>query len=98
MSPDVRRHAPATARNRDPILEVLRRVLPAEGLVLEVASGTGEHAAHFAPRLPGLQWQPTERDPALLGSIRAWAAESDAPSLLPPLPLDVTAARWPAAE
>ena len=59
---DARLHAPATARNREPILAVLRRVLPATGTVLEIASGTGEHAAYCAPRFPGLAWQPSDAD------------------------------------
>ena len=59
-------HAPATVRNRAPIFEVLRRVLPDQGLVLEIASGTGEHAAWIAPQLPDIVWQPTDRDPAML--------------------------------
>lgn len=71
MPPDARRSASAALRNRDPILAVLRRVLPARGLVLEVASGTGEHAAHFAAALPGLVFQPTDPDPAARASIDA---------------------------
>ncbi|WP_035669895.1 DUF938 domain-containing protein, partial [Azospirillum brasilense] len=69
-----RRHAPATERNRAPILEVLRRVLPPQGLVLEVASGTGQHAVAFAEALPGVTWQPSDPDPALRDSVRSWAA------------------------
>ncbi len=88
-----KRFAPAAARNRDPILDVLRRVLPAEGLVLEVAAGTGEHGAHFAPRLPRLTWQPSEVHD--LDSIEAWVAETAAPNLLAPIRLDVTAWPWP---
>ena len=63
MNPDPRLYAPATARNRDPILDVLRRVLPPSGLVLEIASGTGEHAVHFAAAFPGLIYQPSDPDP-----------------------------------
>ncbi len=88
--------SPATARNRGPILEVLRRALPAEGRVLEIASGAGEHAAHMAAALPHLQWQPTDADPSALGSIRAWREASGAPNLLDPVVLDVTdPADWP---
>ena len=67
--PDKRRFAPAVERNRNPILEVLRRALPATGAVLELASGTGEHAAHFATNLPHLAWQPSDADPEALESI-----------------------------
>jgi SAM-dependent methyltransferase len=86
--------APSALRNRGPILEVLRRVLPPHGLVLEIASGTGDHAVHFAAALPGLAFQPTDRDSAALASIAAHRAAADLPNLLPPLPLDVTEP-WP---
>ena len=91
---DARRFAPATARNRAPILEVLRRVLPAEGVVLEIASGTGEHAVHFAAALPGLTWQPSDPSEDARASIAAWRAEAALPNLRPPLALDVVAP-WP---
>ena len=71
---DQRRHAPATERNREPILAILREILPARGTVLEVASGTGEHAIHFASALPGLVFQPSDPDLDALSSIRAWAS------------------------
>jgi len=87
--------APAVARNRDPILAVLRRVLPARGTVLEIASGTGEHAVHFAAALPGLTWQPTDCDPDALRSISAHRAAAQLPNLLAPLALEVTASTWP---
>jgi len=83
-----KRHAPATARNRDAILAVLRAELPASGLVLEVASGSGEHAVHFARALPGLRWLPSDPDPAALRSITAWADEAGLANLAPPLRLD----------
>lgn len=92
---DAKRSAPAVARNRDPILTVLQRVLPERGLVLEIASGTGEHAVHFAAGLPGLTWQPTDRGPEALASIDAWAAEAGAANLRPACVLDVTAQPWP---
>ncbi len=87
--------APAVARNRDPILAVLRRVLPARGNVLEIAGGTGEHAVHFAGALGGLIWQPTDRDPEARRSIAAWRDKARLPNLLEPLELDVTSAVWP---
>ncbi|MEO6093231.1 MAG: DUF938 domain-containing protein [Novosphingobium sp.] len=92
---DPRRWAPATLRNREPILAVLRQVLPGTGLVLEVASGTGEHAVHFARALPALRWQPTDPDPELLRSITAWATAEHLPNLLPPFVLDATSKAWP---
>ena len=95
--PDPRRHAPATARNREPILAILRGVLPPSGTVLEIASGTGEHAIHFAAALPDLIWQPSDPDPAALASIRAWAEAARLPNLRPPLLLDASAAEWPIA-
>lgn len=90
------RHAPAVARNRDPLTDALRPLLPASGLVLEVASGTGEHAVHFARRFPKLGWQPTDADPDALESIAAWAAARPAPNLRAALRLDVREV-WPVA-
>jgi SAM-dependent methyltransferase len=90
---DARRHAGATQRNRLPILDVLRRVLPAEALVLEVASGTGEHAQFFAQSLPGVCWQPSDVDADARASIAAWCTE--VPNVRAPLALDVTADVWP---
>lgn len=90
-----RRHAPATQRNRAPILEVLRRVLPKTGLLLELASGSGEHAVHFAAALPDWIFQPSDVDPDALASITAWIAEAGVANVRPPLPLDVTAGTWP---
>ena len=89
--------SPATARNRDPILAVLREVLPARGVVLEIASGAGEHAAHFAAALSRLTWQPTDRDPAALRSIAAHRVAAGLPNLLAPLELDASSAQWPVA-
>lgn len=86
---------PATARNREPIAEVLDRVLPKAGTVLELASGSGEHAVFFAARYPSLIWQPTDLAPAHLDSIAAWADEARLPNLRPPLRLDATALPWP---
>lgn len=87
--------SPAAARNRDPILAVLREVLPAAGTVLEIASGTGEHAVHVAAALPGLIWQPSDIDDDALASIAAHRANVALPNLLAPLRLDVTAVSWP---
>lgn len=92
---DARRHAPATERNREPIAAILHDVLPASGTVLEVASGTGEHAIHFARGFPALTWQPSDPDPAALASIRAWAEAARLPNLRPPLLLDAAAPAWP---
>lgn len=91
----VKRHAPATARNREAILAVLKDRLPASGTVLEVAAGTGEHAAHFAPALAPRLWQPSDVDRENLDSIAAWRAEADAPNLCPPVRLDVLDTSWP---
>lgn len=96
-SPDLRRHAPATLRNRDPILAVLRWALRPDGLVLEVASGSGEHAAYFAPRLAPRRWQPSDADPDARASIAAYAASADCPTLLSPIALDAGAGAWPVA-
>jgi SAM-dependent methyltransferase len=90
-----RRHAPATQRNRDPILEVLRTVLPPTGTVLEIASGSGEHAVYFAAALPALTFQPSDVDPGALDSIRAWTEASGMTNVRAPLRLDVTEDRWP---
>jgi len=92
---DLRRTAPAVARNRDPILDVLRDVLPASGTVLEVASGTGEHAVHFARGLPHLDWQPSDPDADARASIEAWREAEGAANLLAPLEIDAAAAEWP---
>lgn len=87
--------APATERNRAPILAVLRDVLPASGTVLEVASGTGEHVVHFARALPHLVWQPSDPQNVLHASIAAWVADVGVANVLEPLALDASAADWP---
>lgn len=94
---DARLVAPAAARNREPILCVLREVLPASGLVLEIASGSGEHAVHFATALPGLRWQPSDREPDALASIEAYREAGGPPNLLPPVRLDAAEPDWPVA-
>ncbi len=91
----MRRQAPAAARNREPILEVLRRVLPERGQVLEIASGSGEHALFFSAALPGLTWQPSDVDPAALASIAAWRDHQGSGNLRAPVALDVCAPAWP---
>ena len=90
-----RRTAPAAERNREPILEALRRVLPGKGLVLEIASGTGQHVVHFARALPGLHWQPSDRDPEARASIVAWTAHEGPRNVRTPLNLDACTEAWP---
>ena len=92
---DPRLYHAHVARNRQPILNVLARVLPPEGLVLEIASGSGEHAVFLAQNLPSLRWQPTDADDGALASIAAHREAAALPNLLEPLRLDATAARWP---
>lgn len=91
----MKRHAPAAARNSGPIAQVLAQELPARGLVLEIASGTGEHAVFFARRFPNLRWQPSDADPEALASITAWRDEGGADNLLVPLTLDAQGIDWP---
>ena len=91
------RTAPAVARNREPILQVLRACLPHPALVLEIASGTGEHAVWFSRALSALTWQPTDQNPEALESIAAWRDAASLPNLLPPLRLDASAESWPVA-
>ncbi|MEO0406526.1 MAG: DUF938 domain-containing protein [Cyanobacteria bacterium P01_A01_bin.135] len=93
--PGDRQHAPAADRNRDPILAVLQRILPAAGTVLEVSSGTGQHAAYFAPRLAPRYWLPSDCSRAALQSIAAWQQAQPSPGLLPPIALDAQADSWP---
>ena len=89
----VRRHSPAAERNRGPILVELQRVLPPQGVMLEIAAGTGQHAAHFAAALPAWQWQPSDGDAESLASISAWCAAT--PNVRSPIQLDVAAPAWP---
>jgi hypothetical protein len=91
--PDARRHSPASERNGGPICAELKRLLPAQGLLLEIASGTGQHAAFCSAGLPGWQWQPTDFDADALPSIAAWCAHL--PQIRPALTLDVRSAHWP---
>ena len=90
-----RRSAPAALRNREPIAEVLADWLPPSGLVLEIASGTGEHAVYFANRFPALGWQPSDVHPDALASIAAWRAAAALPNVRPPLAIDAASPDWP---
>ncbi|MFZ1415140.1 MAG: DUF938 domain-containing protein [Defluviicoccus sp.] len=91
-----KRYAPATLRNREPIRDVLRQVLPARGSVLEIGSGSGEHAVFFASSFPTITWHPTDADPECLASIAAWMADANLPNLQAPLHLDAQTPAWPA--
>ena len=92
---DARLFYGATARNRDPILDVLRDELPAEGTVLEVASGSGEHTVHFAAAYPRLNWQPSDPEPRCRDSIAAWTAHYGLTNVAAPQNLNVTVEEWP---
>ena len=91
----MKQYAPAAERNCEPISAVLRQVLPESGLVLEVASGTGQHSAAFAALFPDLVWQPSDPDPSALSSIAAWREETGLPNLRAPVRLDAEAWPWP---
>jgi hypothetical protein len=93
-----RQFAPAAARNRAPILEVLRRVLPDSGVVLEIASGSGEHLTFFAMQLPGSRFQPSDPDPEARRSIAAWTRACEVTNVRPPLSIDVSQENWAAGE
>jgi hypothetical protein len=95
MPGDSRRYAPATARNRGPILDVLRSILPSSGTVLEVASGTGEHVVHFARALPMLEWQPSDPSGEARRSINAWIAAEELENVRSPLNVDASSDSWP---
>lgn len=91
------RSAPAALRNREPIADVLAEWLPEQGLVLEIASGTGEHAVYFAKRFPRLDWQPSDVHPSALKSIAAWRDVSGLPNIRQPIVIDAASANWPIA-
>lgn len=91
---DVRQFAPATQRNREPILKVLQRILPSTGTILEIASGTGEHAVFFAPRLSGRKWLPTDINYLSLASISAWLEQEPSDKIYPPILLNVCENIW----
>jgi hypothetical protein len=93
---DKRKRALATERNREPILQVLLEVLPPTGTVLEIASGTGEHAAYFAPRLKPRKWIPSDPNASLRESIVAWAEHSHSENLYQPLDIDASKPVWKA--
>jgi hypothetical protein len=90
-----KRSAPAALRNREAIVDVLADWLPERGTVLEVASGTGEHAVYFADRFPDLEWQPSDLHPDALRSIMGWREETGLPNLREPVRLDASSADWP---
>lgn len=89
------RSAPAAVRNREPIAEVLGEWLPPSGLVLEIASGTGEHVVHFADRFPALDWQPSDIHSDALQSIEAWREQAELANVRPPVVIDASSQDWP---
>jgi hypothetical protein len=95
MSIDDRRSSPAALRNRAPILDMLRTVLPGSGLVLEIASGAGDHVLHFAAALPNLTWQPSDPSPEARASVAAWIATEKPHNIRPPLDINAAAETWP---
>lgn len=98
MTANILRLSPAAERNKRPILDVLRPLFPERARVLEIASGTGQHAAWFAATMPGWTWQPTDFDADNLPAIAAWVAETGASNVGTPLQLDVMAASWPLSD
>jgi cyclopropane fatty-acyl-phospholipid synthase-like methyltransferase len=90
-----KRESPAAQRNRAPIAQVLAEELPERGLVLEIASGTGEHAVHFARQFPDVDWQPSDPDAQARASIEAYAEEAALPNLRQPVALDASTEEWP---
>jgi hypothetical protein len=94
---DHRRYAPATVRNRDFILDVLRDVLPMTGVILEIASGSGEHVVHFARNLPNLVFHPSDPDPDALLSVATWVKGADVANVRAPIVLDASKSPWPVA-
>jgi hypothetical protein len=94
-SEDLRLSSPSALRNRDPIFELLRDVLPQSGTVLEIASGSGEHITHFAGLLPALQWQPSDPSPEARTSILEWTKQEALSNVLPPLNVDASSETWP---
>ncbi len=95
LMPGALLESPAAQRNRAPILEMLRGILPAKGQALEIASGTGQHVAHFASHMPGWVWQPSDAQADGFESIRAWCAQAGAVNVREPKLLDVMSPEWP---
>jgi hypothetical protein len=93
-NPEQKQFAPATQRNREPILEILQQILPTTGTILEIASGTGEHAVFFAPHLAPRKWLPSDPNPISRDSIIAWISESKSDNIYPPLYLDAQLPIW----
>jgi len=93
-APGEQRHAPATMRNRDAIVDILRAILPDQGTILEIASGTGEHIVYFGLQFPNLTFQPSDPDPACCQSIAAWTKREAVANVLPPKQLDAQATEW----
>lgn len=96
ISTDNRLVSPSAERNKWPIADLLKRILPDQGTVIEISSGTGQHVVHFAREIPGLIWQPSERDASSIQSIERWIAAESLPNILAPLRIDVTERPWPA--
>jgi hypothetical protein len=94
---DHRQYAAATVRNRDFILDILRDVLPTTGLILEIASGSGEHVVHFARNFPGLIFQPSDPEPEALLSVAAWVKDAEVKNVRAPIVLDASQSPWPIA-
>ena len=93
-TPDLRRYAPATERNREPILAVLRQVLPPTGTILEISSGTGEHCIFMTPHLAPRYWLPSDPNSEARASIRAWQQSAPCDSICPPIDLDARSSQW----
>ncbi|WP_310427771.1 DUF938 domain-containing protein [Chamaesiphon sp. VAR_48_metabat_135_sub] len=91
---DLRRYAPATERNREPILAILRQVLPPTGTILEISSGTGEHAVFMAPQLAPRCWLPSDPNPDARSSIVAWQKSTPCDNIYPPIDLDASSSQW----
>jgi len=93
--PDARIDFPATSRNREPILELFKRILPSYGTILEIASGSGQHITYFAKNIDALTWQPSDADPNILPSIAAWTKSQNLEEkILPPLLIDTRMPNW----